>query len=59
MTNNERETILLIKGAISEMPVEDQNQIQAYIGQIDQMLAENRDCAMLAIALKGAILQAS
>lgn len=53
----EAETILMIKGAISELPREDQLKVETVLMNINSLIKEYGSFAILAIALKGAELQ--
>ena len=56
MTEEEHSTILMIKGAISELPPEKQQKCVEFTKLINEASKGYEDCMILAIALCGAVL---
>jgi hypothetical protein len=58
MTTEEQETILMIKGAISELPPAQREQCEAMVEHLRRMVKDAEPVGGLAIALIGAEMQA-
>ncbi len=58
MTDDEHTTILLLKGAISEMTTEGQLKVKDYHSKFQSLISEGGEEAVIAYALLGAEMQA-
>lgn len=56
--NSERATLLLVRGALSELPQEQQDAVNAAHEKLKAIVTEAGDVGLLALALLGAEIQA-
>lgn len=51
---NERAQLLMLRGAIAELPEDQQMKIKEIVAQLREVISQNKDMAILALALVGA-----